>query len=149
MIKPLIILIISILMFALSLLIKSAKRKDDLNKSKIPRTTAVIDRTIISDGGNAMYYVSFTIDNTYIIAQTDYYSSKTKSLNPGDTVEIGYYFTEKNVPRAVIYDQRVIPCSESILSLCRLFNIIGLLLLAVDLFIVISSLLNGTIPNFV
>lgn len=85
-------------MFALSLCIKLSKKKDDLNKSNIHRTKAVIDRTIISDRENAMYYVSFSIYNNYVVGQTDYYSSKTKSLNPRDTVEIGYYFIKKMYP---------------------------------------------------
>ena len=73
------------------------------------RTNALIDRVIYSDSGNVKYYVSYEKDGEKILAQTDHYSASTKSLKPGDTVEIGCYYTKDGTPRAVIFDNRIIP----------------------------------------
>ena len=66
-----------------------------------------------------------------ITAQTEYYSSKTKSLNPGDEVKIGYFFTKHGLARAFIFDERVVPVSNAIPKYYRFFAIIGVLMLLV------------------
>ena len=78
------------------------------------RTEAVIERAIFSDTGNVKYYVSFVNNGVEILAQTDHYSSETKSLNPGDKVEIGYYLTKNCKFRAVVLDDCLEPVSSRV-----------------------------------
>lgn len=92
---------------------RSLKKREEQNTSCI-RTEGVIDRAIFSDGGNVKYYVRFTDDaGERHLAQTDHYSSDTKSLNPGDRITIGYHFTPHGVSRAVIFDDRVVSCADT------------------------------------
>ena len=83
-----------------------------------------------SETGNVRYYVVFVGAGKQMEAQTVYYSSRTKSLSPGDPVDIGYYFAKDGMtPRAVIYDNRLIPCSDSVPGFCTLMAVIGAVLL--------------------
>lgn len=84
-----------------------------------------------SDTGNAKYYFSFKEKGNVILAEPDHYSSETKSLNPGDEVNIGYYFTQKGMPRAVIFDDRLVPVSNSVPWFNKFLTIVGILLLLV------------------
>lgn len=98
-----------------------------------------IKSAIFNDTGNVWYYVSFSENGNKITAKTDTYTSETKSLNPGDEVEIGYYFTKRgNHPRAVIFDKRVIPCSTSVPGFGKFLNIVGILFLIIALFMFIK-----------
>lgn len=101
-------------------------------REKYKRMYAIIDRVIFSDTGNAKYYVSFKKNGNVILTETDHYSSETKSLNPGDEVNIGYYFTQKGMPRAVIFDERLVPVSNSAPWFYKFLTIVGILFLLVS-----------------
>ena len=110
-----------------------------MEKQKYKKTLGTIKRTNFTDTGNVWYYVSFLQNENEITAKTNRYTSETKSLNPGDEVEIGYYFTKRgNHPRAVIFDKRVIPCSTSVPGFGEFLNIVGILLLIIALFMFIK-----------
>lgn len=122
--------------FAIIFLVAGGFNRRSLAKGKaqeknLPEAEATIDRVIFSDGGNVKYYVRFLMDGKEILAQTVHYTSDTKSLNPGDRVTIGYYFTQNGTPRARILDDRVIPCADSVSNFSWiLFAIGGSLVLA-------------------
>lgn len=138
MIKYVMVFVISIFFLAISFIIKLSYKKEKLQIENYKRTSATIDRVIWSDTGNAKYYVSFLDNGNSITAQTDYYSSETKSLNPGDEVKIGYFFIKDKIPRAVIFDERVIPVSNSVPRFYKLLTIIGILLFLTALFMLIK-----------
>ena len=139
MIQCSLVIVISLIFFFSSFRLKKSLKDEELEKQKYKKTLGTISKTIFTDTGNVWYYVSFLENGNKITAKTDSYTSETKSLNPGDAVEIGYYFTKRgNHPRAVIFDERVIPCSTSIPRYCKFFNIVGILLLLVALFIFIK-----------
>ncbi len=126
--------IIQTLFIGIILLIIVFKMRADSKKTvDYKQTHATIDRVIYSDTGNVKYYVSFQENGDKITAQTDHYSSETKSLNPGDEVKIGYYFTKNNTPWAVILDDRVIPVSSSISGFCNFLAIVGILFVIIAL----------------
>lgn len=126
--------IVQILFIGIVLLVIVFRMRADSKKTiDYKQTYATIDRVIFSDTGNAKYYVSFQENGDKITAQTDHYSSETKSLNPGDEVKIGYYFTKNNTPWAVILDERVIPVSSSISGFCKFLAIVGILFVAIAL----------------
>lgn len=131
MVKITILFVIAVVFLLISLIIKKAHQNEILQIENCKQTYATIKQTIYSDTGEAMYEVSFEDKGRTIIAQTDYYSSETKSLNPGDKVKIGYFFIRENIAHAVIFDDRVIPVSDSDLSFCKFNTVIGILLLLV------------------
>lgn len=135
--KVIIVFVLSIILFVIAVKLKSSLKKDDLKKENYKTTLAIIDRVIYSETGNVRYYVSFLDNGNIVTAQTNYYSSATKSLNTGDEVNIGYYFVKGKIPRAVIYDERVTPCSNSLSGLYKLLNVAGVLLLIIALFMLI------------
>lgn len=131
MVKAGMVFMIAIIFLVIAYWIKMAHKRESIRRGKYEQTYATIDRVIFSDTGNAMYYVLFMKNGNRILAQTDYYSSSTKSLNPGDEVKIGYYFTPRGTPRAIIYDDRVIPVSNFVPSFYKFFAAVGILLLLV------------------
>lgn len=131
MVKSVIVLVIAIVLLVVAFRMKSALQNDSLQMDNYKQTFATIDRVIFSDTGNAKYYVTFTENGNKITAQTDHYSSKTKSLNPGDEVKIGYFFAKNGAPRAVILDESVVPVSNGIPGYYKFIATIGLLLLLV------------------
>lgn len=138
MIKCVIIFAISFIFFLISAKFRKLEKDEKLEKQTYKKALATIDKVIYSETGNVKYYVSFSENGEKIVAQTDHYSAETKSLNPGDKVNIGYYFTKQKSPRAVIYDERLIPCSNSVHGFCKLLNIVGILLLIIALFMLIK-----------
>ena len=134
------IIIIAMIFIFGAILIKRSQIREKKEINKYKRTRAKIERTIYSDTGNAKYYVSFVDDGKVFMAQTNHYSSKTKSLNPGDEVEIGYLFTKRDVPRAVIFDERIIPVSLSVPRTYKLFFIIGIALLIIGCIVLIQNI---------
>ncbi len=130
-VKCVIIFVIAIALLVIASIMKAVLQSDLSHKSNYKQTFAIIDRVIFSDTGNAKYYVAFTENGNKITAQTDHYSSETKSLNPGDEVKIGYYFTKNGIPRAVILDERVVPVSNAVFGYCKFIAVIGLLLIFV------------------
>lgn len=137
MVKIIIVFVIAIVLLVVAFRMKFALQNDSLQMDNYKQAFATIDRVIFSDIGNAKYYVTFTENGNKITAQTDHYSSKTKSLNPGDEVKIGYFFAKNGSPRAVILDENVVPVSNAVPGYYKFVAIIGLLLLivAVALFI--------------
>lgn len=129
--KTIIVFIIAIIFILIAFLIRSAHQKEITQIENSKQTMAIIDQTIYSDTGEVMYYVSFVENSRTIIAQTDYYSSETKSLNPGEQVKIGYFFIRENTAHAVIFDERVIPVSTSDSKFYKVSTIIGILLFLV------------------
>lgn len=139
MIKCGIVFVISLIFFFGSSKFKKTFKEDELEKEKYKKTFGTIKSAIFTDIGNVWYYVSFMESGSEITAKTDCYTSDTKSLNPGDEVKIGYYFTKRgNQPRAVIFDERVIPCSTAVPRFCKFLNIVGLLLLIIALLMFIK-----------
>lgn len=90
---------------------KHAVNEDVRKRNTYTTTLGIIKSTEYTEGGNARYYVSFQIDGETFGAQTDTYSSITKSLTPGDVVTIGYYMTQKGNYRAIIHDKSITPIS--------------------------------------
>lgn len=129
MVKVVIVLIIAIVLLVIAYGLKAAHKNDILQMDNYKQTYATIERVIFSDTGNAKYYVSFSENDNKITAQTDHYSSGTKSLNPGERVKIGYFFTKNGTPRAVILDERVTPVSNSASGFYKFLAIVGILLL--------------------
>lgn len=138
MIKCVMVLAISIFFFVSAFKVKQIYKKQKLEVENYKQTYATIDRAIFSDKGNVKYYISFFENGNNITAQTDHYTSETKSLNPGDEVKIGYYFTKRGAPRAVILDERVIPVSNSVPAFYKFLTIIGILLFLTALFMFIK-----------
>lgn len=134
------IIIIAMIFILSAVLIKRSYIKEKKEIKNYKRTRAKIERTIYSDTGNAKYDVSFVADGKALTAQTHHYSFKTKSLNPGEEVEIGYFFTKRGVPRAVIFDERVVPVSSSLPSAYKLFFIIGIVLLIVGCIVLLQNI---------
>lgn len=130
-VKIIIVFVIAIVLLVIAFRIKSAIQNDSSQMDNYKQTLATVDRVIFSDTGNAKYYVTFTENGKRVTAQTDHYSSKTKSLNPGDEVKIGYFYAKNGAPRAVIFDKRLIPLTNSALSLYKFLTIIGILLLLI------------------
>lgn len=131
MVKTFFVFVIAIIFLVIAFIIKRAHKNESLQMENYKQTYATIDRTIYSETGEVKYYVSFTEKGNKLIAQTDHYTSETKSLDPGDEVKIGYYFTKKGTPRAVILDERVIPVSNSVPGFYKFMTAIGLLLILV------------------
>lgn len=129
MVKTFIVFVIAIVFLVIAFMTRAAFRNEILQMGNYKRTQAIIDRVVFSDTGNAKYYVSFEEDGNVILAETNHYSSEIKSLNPGDEVKIGYYFIKRGTPRAVIYDERLIPVSNSVPWFYRFMTIVGILLL--------------------
>lgn len=107
--KTSILIFISFMFFVGAVLTRRSMRKEQ--KIVLTEAMGTIDRVIFSDGGNVKYYVKFQVDGKELLAQTEHYTSDTKSLNPGDTVMIGYYFTKKGTARAKILEEGLIPCA--------------------------------------
>ena len=103
------------------------------------RTEAVIERVIFSDTGNVNYYVSFVNNGVEILAQTDHYSSETKSLNPGDKVEIGYYLTKNGKFRAVVLDDGLEPVSSRVGWLFKLMLVCGCAMVSIAIVLFVRS----------
>lgn len=134
MIKCSLVFIISLMCFFISSRVKKSLKAEEMEKQKYKKTLGTIKRTNFTDTGNVWYYVSFLQNENEITAKTNRYTSETKSLNPGDEVEIGYYFTKRgNQPRAVIFDKRVTPCSTSVPVYCKFFNVVGMLFMIIAL----------------
>lgn len=129
MVKIVIVFVIAIALFVIAFMMKVAHKNEGVQMDNCKQTYATIDRVIFSDTGNAKYYVSFSENGNKIIAQTDHYSSGTKSLNPGDGVKIEYFFTKNGAPRAVILDERLTPVSNSVSGFYKFLTIVGILLL--------------------
>ena len=129
--KTIIVFVIAIIFLLIAFLIKSSHQKESTQIENSKRTIATIDQTIYSDTGEVMYYVSFVDNGRTVTAQTDYYSSKTKSLNPGDQVKIGYFYIQGKTAHAVIFDDRVIPVAASDSSIYKFLTLVGILLLLV------------------
>lgn len=131
MVKIVIIFVIAIVLLVIAFGIRASQKNEKSQIDNYQQTYATIDRVIFSDTGNAKYYVTFTENGNEITAQTDHYSSKTKSLNPGDKVKIGYFIAKNGAYRAVIIDERLIPVSSSVPGYYKFLTIVGLLLLLV------------------
>lgn len=140
MVNAVITFVIAIALLVAAFRIKVALQRDNLQREHYKQTFATIDRVLFSDTGNARYYVIFTENGNKIVAQTDYYSSETKSLNPGDKVKIGYYFAKNGAPRAVIFDERVVPVSNGVPNFYRFTATIGLLLLIVAVAMLVKAI---------
>ncbi len=130
-VKIVIIFVIAIIFLVIAFRIKASYKNECLQVENYKQTYATIDRVIFSDTGNAMYYVCFMENGNKITAQTDYYTSKTKSLNPGDEVKIGYFFNKGGIPLAVIFDERVITVSNYVPRFYIFMTIVGILLLLI------------------
>ena len=76
-----------------------------------------------------------------ITAQTDHYSSETKTLNPGDEVKIGYFFTKNGAPRAVILDEHLTLVSNGVPGFYKFIAIVGLLLLIAAVIMLAKAIL--------
>lgn len=124
MVKAVIVLVIAIIFLVVALSIKMSYKNDLAQAENYKQTYATMERTIFSDTGSVMYYVTFTDNGKVYTAQTDHYTSKTKSLNLGDTVKIGYFFICGNKPHAIIFDDRVIPVSDSVPSAYKFFTVV-------------------------
>lgn len=138
--KTVIIYIISLIFLTLAFMVRRSYKNDLLEMENYKRTYAVIDRVIFSDTGNAKYYVSFEENGRAITAQTDHYSSETKSLDPGDRVEIGYFFTRAGTPRAVIFDERLIPVSTSVPGFYKALAVMGVLFFVIASVLLVKSI---------
>ena len=121
--------------------IKTAHKKELAQMENYEQTSATIERTIYSDTGDVRYYVSFVDNGRTIMAQTDYYSSDAKSLDAGDQVKIGYFFIRGSTAHAVIFDDRVIPVSDSDLSISKYMTVIGIVLLLVAIVMFVKLML--------
>ena len=110
--------------------VKISIKKDAAKEKDYKRTTATITKAIQSDGGSMKYYVMFFNNGTKAVAETCYYSSSTKSLNPGEKVEIGYYRVG-DVTRAVIYDNRIVRCTAGLPNFYRFLMAGGILLFVI------------------
>lgn len=129
--KTIIVFIIAIIFLVIAFVIKIAHQKERAQIENCMQTYATIDRKIYSDTGEVKYYVSFVDNGRTIMAQTDYYSSETKSLDLKDEVKIGYFFIRENTAHAVILDDRVVPVSNSDSTIYKFIALIGILLLLV------------------
>lgn len=129
--KLIIVLVIAVVLFVVAFRMKTVLQNDRAQMDNYKQTFATIDRVIFSDTGNAKYYVTFMENGNKITAQTDHYSSNTKSLNPGDEVKIGYFFAKNGAPRAVILDERLTPVSNNVSGYYRFIAAIGILLLLI------------------
>mgnify|MGYP005782494823 FL=1 len=138
MVKGIMVLCISLIFFFLAAKIRSSLKRDTIKRKQYNRVLGTIAQVIYSDSGNVRYDVSFRDKGVQVLAQTDYYSSSTKSLNPGDEVEIGYYYIDGKIPRAVIHDDRIIPCANSVPGFCMFLTIIGAVLLVTALIMIVK-----------
>lgn len=129
MVKIIIVFAIAISLLVIASRMKAAHKNEDLKADNFKQTYATVELVIYSDTGNAKYYVSFLENGEMVTAQTDYYSSETKSINPGDKVKIEYFYAKNGAPRAVILDERVIPVANSVPSFYKALTIIGIVLL--------------------
>lgn len=127
--KAVIVFVIAISMLVIASRIKAAHKNDALKTDNFTQTYATVDRVIFSNTGNAKYYVSFWENGKMVTAQTDHYSSESKSLNPGDKVKIGYFPAKNGAPRAVILDEQAIPVANSASSFYMFLTLVGIVLL--------------------
>lgn len=140
MVKIVIVFVIAIVLLVVAFRMKGALQSNNSQMDNYKQTFATIDRVIFSDTGNVKYYVTFMENGNKITAQTDHYSSKTKSLNPGDEVTIGYFFAKNGAPRAVILDESVVPVSNAVPSYYKFVAIIGLLLILVAVAMLVKTI---------
>lgn len=131
MVKIIMIFAIAFVFILLAVLTGTESKEAKALAENAKRTVATVDRVIYSDTGNVKYYVTFSENGHKVTAQTSHYSSKTKSLNAGDQVEIGYFYIGEKTARAFIIDDRVAPVSDSVPTYCKVFAGIGTLLLLV------------------
>lgn len=141
MVKIGIILVIAIVLLVVSFKMKTALQDESSQMDNYKQTFAIIDKVIFSDTGNAKYYVTFIENGNKITAQTDHYSSETKTLNPGDEVKIGYFFTKNGAPRAVILDEHLTLVSNGVPGFYKFIAIVGLLLLIAAVIMLAKAIL--------
>ena len=140
MVKTIMIFIISFIFLMISIMVKLAYKNENFKRANYKHTLAIIERSCFSEEGKLYYYVSFFDNGNKFVAQTDRYTFTTKTLESGDEVDIGYYFTKRGTPRAVILDTHFVPCSNSVPGFYRLFAFIGIVL-----FFIAILALNGII----
>lgn len=143
MIKAMLLLGIGGILCLIGMWGKQSVKKGEEQKASCIRTNGVIDRVIFSDTGNVTYYVRFTdAAGERHLAQTNRYTSDTKSLNPGDAVAIGYHFTPQGVSRAVIFDERVISCTDtaSVRNFPKICLVLGIVLCATALGMAVTAI---------
>ena len=128
-----IILVIGVIFIMAAICIRNGFVHEKERRKGYKRTNALVNRVIYSDSGNVKYYVSYEKDEKKILAQTDHYSSSTKNLNPGDAVEIGYYYTKSGNPRAVIFDNRIIPVYAELRKTYVIAGVIGICFLTIGI----------------
>lgn len=136
MVKIIMIFVISIIFFVIAAVAKPSVKTYE-EKSAV----ATIKNKIYSESANVKYYVEFFENGKKVTAQTGYYSSSAKSLDPDEKVEIRYYYTEKNIPVVRIHDERVIPCAEVASNFYKYVNAIGVVLLIVAVISLVKKLL--------
>lgn len=138
MVKGIIVLCISFVFLFSAAKMRSSLKRDIIKRKQYDKASGTVVQAVYSETGNVRYDVSFWDNGVQVLAQTDYYSSSTKSLNPGDEVEIGYYYIDGKIPRAVIYDDRIIPCADSVPGFCMFLTIIGAVLLVTALIMIVK-----------
>ena len=125
--RKLLLLISAAIFLAAGILIKRSLAKEKKQEKNLKEAEATIDRV--------KYYVRFLMDGKEILAQTVRYTSDAKSLNPGDRVTIGYYFTQNGTPRARILDDGVIPCADSVSNFSWILFVISGFLGLIGIFV--------------
>lgn len=115
--------------------------KPNSNEKDTYPATGTIQKVIYTDSGNAYYYVVFNANGTTYTGQSITYSSKTKTLNDGDVVQIQYYFTKSGRARVIIDDNRLIPCEASLGSYGKVFKIASVVLLVVAILVLVLKLI--------
>lgn len=121
--------------------IGNSMTKSNSNKIDTYPSTGTIQKVIYTDSGNAYYYVAFSANGTAHTGQSITYSSKTKTLNDGDTVQIRYYFTKSGRARVIIEDSTLIPCEASFSSFGKALKVISIVLVVVALILLAMKLL--------
>lgn len=133
--KIIIIFVIALIFIVVATMLKPSSKTIVVNK-----TTGIIDKVVYSETGNVMYYVSFYNNHSKIIAHSDYYSSSTKSLSPGEIVEIGIVNIRKDKFNVLIYDDRITPCASSAKTYSRISYIFGIAMLLLDVILLVKKL---------
>lgn len=104
------------------------------------RTTGIIEQTIYNDEGNVMYIVNVELNVGIVSAQSINYSSKTKSLPDGKSVNVDYWETPKGNRMVEILDESIIPCKEDLNGELSFLAIFAILVIVVIIVFVIKKI---------
>ncbi len=123
-------IIVGFISFVFACAFRAIHKREVSQKSNLQATNATVEQIYNHNDNSLEYHVSFDHDGTRVTAKAGRYCPKQEAkVCAGETVEIGYYFLRNGTPRAIIFDNRLIPVSEIIPRCCKVMAAIWIICL--------------------